>query len=235
MTNDDNPYGDLGIVNEDGTIDDEGDSETNTPDEDQEDTTKAESERTADTSGTGGSAESESEIEREPEPESSAQVAERESASDESGKSREPAKAESPTEHVTEAQDDSTASSAVAGNRDGELVEVSPDRMAPLAERLQAEPIPGGDGLYALRRELVTDERLSQTRLVLRKGTKEMEQEVATEIDDELFPNSGLSIADIREATYIVGLRHPTEIVEVLNEWGFGEQQAMRRNRPENR
>lgn len=106
---------------------------------------------------------------------------------------------------------------------------VSPD--ATLVKDLATRRIPGTEGryAYAIRRNGWDHERTGNLKFVMQETTKEMEDEAAEEVMDELFGRTDINRTDLREAAYLVGLRNLDQVVDVLNEWGFAEVEEMRK------
>lgn len=82
---------------------------------------------------------------------------------------------------------------------------------------------------YVMRRGGWDDERSGNRKFVMRGETEDMEGVAVEEIKEEMFSNTDLNITDIREAAYIVGLQNLDDVVDVLNKWGFAEQEEMRK------
>lgn len=103
---------------------------------------------------------------------------------------------------------------------------------AAIVQDLAGRAVPGTDVSsrypYVMRRGGWDDERSGNRKFVMRGETEEMEEVAVEEIKEELFPNTDLNITDIREAAYIVGLQNLDGVVDVLNQWGFAEQEEMR-------
>lgn len=72
--------------------------------------------------------------------------------------------------------------------------------------------------LYYRRRSNARDERVAR-QTYLREDVLELEDEVVDELQD--LPGEDILRFDVREAAYVVGLRNPDEVVEVLKEDGL--------------
>jgi hypothetical protein len=72
---------------------------------------------------------------------------------------------------------------------------------------------------YKFRRDSVKDGR-DRVPLFLQEETKRAEHEALREFEDRFDEN--VSLTDLREAFIKVGLQHPDEVAERLEEWGYG-------------
>jgi hypothetical protein len=106
----------------------------------------------------------------------------------------------------------------------------SPTTIKKLSSREHPGKMGRGDRYpFAMRRESWNDERSGKLNFVIREGTAEMEEIAVDELKNELYPNSSLNVTDLREAAYIVGLQNFDDVVDILNEWGFAEQEDLRK------
>lgn len=139
------------------------------------------------------------------------------------------------TEPAQQAQEsDSEGSSSTAGDKGGPSQNAAQQRSLnhspsqAVVRRLADAQVPKGSDSdqrypYAIQRSGWGDDRNEHKRLGLLEGTLELEEQAAREIREGVYPNTEMSIVDIREAAYLVGLSNLDEVVDVLNEWGFDE------------
>lgn len=163
------------------------------------------------------------------------EVAEEDEVGEDEGTTAEKTQSETATESSPGQQDTSRRFESTEGTQPQTTPEIrttkSPD--ASVVQDLANRPIPGAnmDGSankypYAMRRSSWNDERLGNRKFVFRPETEEMEKAALAEIG-ELFGETDLNITDVREAAYIVGLQNLDSLVDVLNQWGFGEMQEL--------
>lgn len=72
---------------------------------------------------------------------------------------------------------------------------------------------------YLLLRSEVKDRR-DVVGIGLQETTRNLEREILNDLEDEIGV-SNLPVMDLREAAYLVGLRHADETKEVLLNWGY--------------
>lgn len=72
---------------------------------------------------------------------------------------------------------------------------------------------------YLLLRSGVKDRR-DVVGIGLQQSTRGLENELLTELEDDIGV-SNLPVMDLREAAYLIGLRHIDETKEVLLDWGY--------------
>lgn len=111
--------------------------------------------------------------------------------------------AEEETEPTTTTDTDDTEHAAASG------AESSVDRQS--GQQMQ---IP-----YKFRRDGVHDGR-DRVPLFIKEDTKRAEREALREFEERFDEN--VSLTDLREALVKVGLQHPNEVAEHLEEWGYG-------------
>lgn len=81
------------------------------------------------------------------------------------------------------------------------------------------EPETDADVPYLLVRSGVKDRR-DVVGIGLQKETRDLENRLLKELEDEIGV-SNLPVMDLREAAYLVGLRHAEETKEILLNWGY--------------
>lgn len=81
------------------------------------------------------------------------------------------------------------------------------------------EPETDADVPYLLLRSGVKDRR-DVVGIGLQKETRDLENRLLKELEDEIGV-SNLPVMDLREAAYLVGLRHAEETKEILLNWGY--------------
>lgn len=72
---------------------------------------------------------------------------------------------------------------------------------------------------YTLRRNNVKDERPHVHQLFVTDDTDDAAREVERDLEDLL--DTDVYRLDAREAIYRIGMRHPEEVAELLEEWGY--------------
>jgi hypothetical protein len=72
---------------------------------------------------------------------------------------------------------------------------------------------------YTLRRNNVKDERPHVHQLFVTDETDDAAREVERDLEDLL--DTDIYRLDAREAIYRIGMRHPEEVAELLEEWGY--------------
>lgn len=72
---------------------------------------------------------------------------------------------------------------------------------------------------WLLRRSSITDEREKTVQLHQQQTTIDREREVKSDVEGRL--GESVEKADLREAALLVGLRHESEVVDLLREWGY--------------
>ena len=171
--------------------------------------------------------------EQEPDADASREGSRGSSSSDAQSENGEPSVGEAPA--AGEETDTSAADTSTDEPESVEpsiRVEATPD--SELVAELSSHSIPGTGPApngypYAIRRGGWDDERSGNLKFVMRPETKDMEEAATEELKEELFSNTDLNITDLREAAYIVGLQNFDDVVDVLNQWGFAEQEDMLR------
>jgi len=81
------------------------------------------------------------------------------------------------------------------------------------------EPETDADVPYLLVRSGVKDRR-DVVGIGLQKETRDLENRLLKELEDEIGVRN-LPVMDLREAAYLVGLRHAEETKEILLNWGY--------------
>jgi len=81
------------------------------------------------------------------------------------------------------------------------------------------EPETDADVPYLLVRSGVKDRR-DVVGIGLQKETRDLENRLLKGLEDEIGV-SNLPVMDLREAAYLVGLRHAEETKEILLNWGY--------------
>lgn len=75
---------------------------------------------------------------------------------------------------------------------------------------------------YILRRQRVKDGRPHEHVAFLRDEYHELESDIVGDVADAMdLSNSDVSVLDVREALVELGDRHPDELAEILNSWGY--------------
>lgn len=114
-----------------------------------------------------------------------------------------------------EAQRGSTGSAEERGSEDGSSGVVGGDGQSEdTGNSLDRSQIP-----YTLRRNNVKDERPHVHQLFVRDDTDDAAREVERDLEDLL--DTDVYRLDAREAIYRIGMRHPEEVAELLEEWGY--------------
>lgn len=81
------------------------------------------------------------------------------------------------------------------------------------AEQTASTSIP-----YIFKRDSVQEDR-ERVPLFLMEETKGAERKLKADLEEELDDN--VALTDIREATYLVGMNHLSEVVSQLEDWGY--------------
>lgn len=75
---------------------------------------------------------------------------------------------------------------------------------------------------YVVRRQTVKEERNNEHVAFLRDEYAELEADVLDDVADELGMRSkDVSVTDLREAFVALASRHPEEVANILDEWGY--------------
>jgi hypothetical protein len=72
-------------------------------------------------------------------------------------------------------------------------------------------------------RSSITDGRVKTVQLHLQQSTLDSEREAKTDIEGDLDGET-VNKADLREAAYLVGLRHSDEVASILRDCGYGAE-----------
>jgi len=84
-------------------------------------------------------------------------------------------------------------------------------------ESMSTDQIP-----YVVRRQTVKEDRNRELVIFARDDFADLEDDVRSAVADELgMSNSDVPVTDIREAYIELASRHPGEMAEILDEWGF--------------
>lgn len=125
-------------------------------------------------------------------------------------------------------EDDSNdGSSASSGRADSSSSSENDDSGASSDDAGAAASTGGGDGggldrsqiPYTLRRDNVKDERPHVHQLFVTDETDDAAREAERDLEDRL--DTDVYRLDAREAIYRIGMRHPEEVAELLEEWGY--------------
>jgi hypothetical protein len=114
--------------------------------------------------------------------------------------------------------DEATAGEATAGEAsDGVSEDPSADTPA---DATPDEPVDDGDDIpWVLRRRSVKDDRPNVTQFFLRDETDRAERRFRGEVEERL--DTDVYLLDLREAAYVVAMRHPDEVASLLGQWGY--------------
>lgn len=92
----------------------------------------------------------------------------------------------------------------------------------------EEEPLPGipehpGDKQHRLpwihRRDSVKDDRSHKTIHYTEHTLKRERRELIGAVENEL--GDDVELTDVREAAYLIGMKHPDEVANLLREWGY--------------
>jgi len=84
------------------------------------------------------------------------------------------------------------------------------------------EPMSKQDFPYVMRRERVKDDRPNEHVAFLRDEYSDPESDVRGAVASEMdMREKDLSVIDLREAFVELADRHPDELAEILDEWGY--------------
>ena len=72
---------------------------------------------------------------------------------------------------------------------------------------------------WVLRRSSVKADRPNVTQFFLRDETDRAERRFQSDVEDIL--DADVYTLDLREAAYLVAMRHPDEVAEELRDWGY--------------
>lgn len=81
-------------------------------------------------------------------------------------------------------------------------------------DRIARQDIP-----WVLRRGSVKDDRPNVTQFFLRDETDRAERRFQSAVEDRL--DRDVYTLDLREAAYLVAMRHPDEVADQLRDWGY--------------
>lgn len=104
--------------------------------------------------------------------------------------------------------------SASSKRRDRDSTTENSEMTDSAAHRESAMALP-----YIYRRDSVQEER-ERVPLFLMEDTKGTERDLKANLEKEF--DDTVSLTDVREAAYLVGMTHMSEVVEQLEEWGYG-------------
>ncbi len=78
----------------------------------------------------------------------------------------------------------------------------------------------GDDGIpWVLRRRSVKEDRPNVTQFFLRDETDRAERRFRGAVEERL--DTDVYLLDLREAAYVVAMRHPDEVASLLGRWGY--------------
>ncbi|WP_232688798.1 hypothetical protein [Halobacterium zhouii] len=116
------------------------------------------------------------------------------------------------------ASNSSRSASNASGSTTGSDSGSADDEAEPLAgsgdQSLDRSQIP-----YTLRRDNVKDERPHVHQLFVRDDTDDAAREAERDLEEVL--DTDVYRLDAREAIYRIGMRHPDEVAELLEDWGY--------------
>jgi len=146
--------------------------------------------------------------------------------------SNEPTSSDSKSESATDAEPDQSDSATTSDASSSPIIRNEVHPSPSVVTELSDRTVPGAyfgkkRYPYAIRRSGWDDERSGNKKFVMREETEKMEALATEEIKTELFPDTSLNITDVREAATIVGLQNLDDVVDVLNQWGFAEEQDL--------
>lgn len=125
------------------------------------------------------------------------------------------------TDDQSDGEDDTTADdrdatgTAPPASADEPAAQASaPPESGPGDGQLARQDIP-----WVLRRGSVKDDRPNVTQFFLRDETDRAERRFQSDVEDRL--DRDVYTLDLREAAYLVAMRHPDEVAAQLREWGY--------------